>query len=123
MLMFQWNASEIIAAQYSLSAMADILVGETDTTDNVCFGGVVEVLMYPDIDGDGDVDIFDVVSVSGIYGCQEGEPGWNPRADLVEDGIINIFDVVAVASRYNEILELPKQMRLLGTRELGFRTT
>jgi len=122
-LMFQWNASEIIAARYSLSAIADILVGETDTTDNVCFGGVVEVLMYPDVDGDGDVDIFDVVSVSGIYGCQEGEPSWNPRADLVEDGIINIFDVVAVASRYNEILELPKQMRLLGTRELGFRTT
>jgi hypothetical protein len=122
-LVFTWNASTIPAARYSLSAMAEILVGETDTSDNVCFGGVVEVLMYPDIDGDGDVDIFDVVRVGGIYGCQEGEPCWNPRADLVEDGIINIFDVVAVASQYNAILTPPKEMRQLGTRELGFNTT
>ena len=61
---------------------------------------------WADFDDDGDVDIFDVVKVTSLYGCREGEPCWNPRVDVVEDGIINIFDVTLVSSYYGQQIPL-----------------
>lgn len=56
-----------------------------------------------DISGDGVVDIYDLVLVSGIYGSKIGDPAWNPVADLADPyGIIDILDLVTVAGHYGE---------------------
>jgi hypothetical protein len=54
-----------------------------------------------DVDGDNDVDIYDVVAVCAAYGAKEGEdPRYQPNLDIVYDHVINIFDVVAVCADY-----------------------
>ena len=54
-----------------------------------------------DVNHDGKVDIIDVVLAASIYGCREGEPNWNPEADITSPyGIIDILDLVTIAYHY-----------------------
>jgi len=56
-----------------------------------------------DVDGDCDVDIFDLASVGLAYGSQPGDGNWNPDANVypsVGDGKINIFDLATVGINY-----------------------
>jgi len=56
-----------------------------------------------DINGDGIVDIFDVVIVAAAFGTTPSDPNWDPRADLKpEFGLIDIFDFVVVATHFGE---------------------
>jgi len=51
-----------------------------------------------DLNGDGKVDIYDVVLASVAYGSRPGDPNWNSYADLAPpQGIINIYDIVTIA--------------------------
>lgn len=52
----------------------------------------------PDIDGDGDVDIFDAVILSAASGFTPGDENWNPDADLNGDLTIDVFDAVILSS-------------------------
>lgn len=61
--------------------------------------------MNPDLDGDLDVDIYDVVILAGAYGSVKGGPKWNPRADLIENDVIDIYDVVALVGYYGKKLD------------------
>jgi len=65
-----------------------------------------------DANGDGVVDIFDLVLVSYFYGRQVGdgiEPLWSSvgdgsppdAADINNNGVVNIFDLAIVGSAYN----------------------
>ncbi|UCG36336.1 MAG: immune inhibitor A, partial [Candidatus Bathyarchaeota archaeon] len=99
---FSWDTSNALVNKHSIIAVAEILNGEIDTVDNSFTDGVVAVKVNPDLDSDGDVDIFDIVTVASIYGCIEGDSSWNVIADVVEDGIIDIFDIVAIASEYGK---------------------
>jgi len=56
-----------------------------------------------DINHDGSVNILDIVSIASIYGCREGELGWNPKADLAPPyDLINMPDLVTAARHYGE---------------------
>jgi len=51
-----------------------------------------------DLNGDGKVNIYDVVIACASYGSKEGKPNWNQFADLAPPyGIINIYDIVTIA--------------------------
>ena len=52
----------------------------------------------PDADGDGVVDLFDLVIVSSAY--NPFEPASDPRADINGDGVVDLFDLVLVSSNY-----------------------
>jgi hypothetical protein len=43
-----------------------------------------------DINGDGVVNILDIVAIASIYNSKKGEPNWNPCADLNNDGKTDI---------------------------------
>ena len=57
-----------------------------------------------DLDGDLDVDIFDIVLLAGAYGTFLGHPDYEPEYDIDPppsgNGEIDIFDIVKAASNY-----------------------
>jgi parallel beta-helix repeat protein len=56
-----------------------------------------------DVNGDGKVNIYDVVLASVAYGSRPGDSNWNPNADLASPyGTINILDLVTITSHYGK---------------------
>ncbi len=58
------------------------------------------VLVSGDLNGDGKIDIFDVVILSNAFGSALGQPHWDVRADLNLDGRVDILDLVAVTRNF-----------------------
>lgn len=54
----------------------------------------------PDVDEDGDVDIFDIIELTSRFGMREYDALWNSKMDVIVDGEIDIYDLVFVASRF-----------------------
>jgi len=52
-----------------------------------------------DLDGDGAVDCGDIAIVKASFGKQQGQPGFDPRADVNSDGIIDVRDLAFVSQR------------------------
>ncbi len=53
-----------------------------------------------DLNGDGQVDINDLILVASHFGQTEGDEGWNVAVDIVVNGEIDIYDLIFVASRF-----------------------
>lgn len=60
----------------------------------------VEYQVPADFDDNHEIEIYDVIKVTGIYGAKSGDPEWNPEMDLKPDGAIGIYDVVRVTGIY-----------------------
>ena len=100
---YTWNTTGLTPGEnYTLIAAADILINETDTTDNTLQYGPIFVRLLGDVRLDRTINILDVVAVTGVYGAQKGDPDWDLMKDLQLDGKIDILDVVKVTSRYAE---------------------
>ena len=100
-----WNLHEYIATgNYIIRGYAWPVPYETDEADNIYIDGTIEVVEpgNPDINGDGIVDIVDIVIVALAFGSEPGDPNWNPIADLNGDGIVDIVDIVLVAIHFGE---------------------
>jgi len=55
-----------------------------------------------DVDRDGDVDIYDVVTVCGVYGTTQHDLTYNHVCDIDNDGDVDIYDVVAMCNNYGK---------------------
>ncbi len=53
-----------------------------------------------DLNGDGKVNIQDIILVGAAFGSIRGHPRWNQMADLNEDNGVNIMDLVTVAINF-----------------------
>jgi len=98
---FVWDTNGFVRGNYTLSAVAETVPGETDTADNT-FDRWVFVTLAGDVDGDRDVDIFDIVKMAGVYGVKLPDPQYDPNRDIDGDGDIDIYDIVAAAGNYGE---------------------
>jgi hypothetical protein len=83
-------------------AVADTVPGEADTADNTRNYDQTFVTLAGDVDGDRDVDIFDIVRMAGAYGSRIGQLKYNPNCDLDDDGDVDIFDIVMAAGNYGK---------------------
>ncbi|RLC79248.1 MAG: hypothetical protein DRJ03_23830 [Chloroflexi bacterium] len=89
-----------VAANYA----AKIKVNEGVWVIN--FSGLDLIRVYHaapvDMNGDGTVDIMDVVYVTSRYGAREGDALYDPNSDLNGNKEIDICDVVAVTAQYGK---------------------
>lgn len=53
-----------------------------------------------DFDGDGDVDIVDIMQVASRWNTSIGDPNYDPTYDLNGDGDIDIVDIMMVAAQW-----------------------
>jgi len=103
---FKWNTAGVAKGNYIISAEADPVPGETDTTDNTLIDGVVYVGIPGDVNGDGWVEMMDYWVLSQAYGSSPGDPRWNPNADVYSwpdgDGWVEMMDFWLVSLHYGE---------------------
>jgi hypothetical protein len=55
-----------------------------------------------DFEGDGDIDIVDIMRVASRWGCRLGDACYDPQYDLDGDGDIDIVDIMKVAAHWGE---------------------
>jgi hypothetical protein len=93
---------------YTIYATAKYGFATTSTTSQF------EVILVGDVTGpdgepDGKVDMRDIAFVAKQFGTQEGDPNWDPRADLtgpehmVPDGKVDMRDVAFVAKLFGTV--------------------
>jgi len=99
---FTWDTTGWMKGNYTISANATVVQGETNTTDNTLVNGWVFVTILGDVNGDRDVDIFDIVLMAGIYGMTEKDQQFISNCDIDGDGDIDIYDVVIAAGNYGQ---------------------
>jgi parallel beta-helix repeat protein len=99
---FVWNTTGFAKGNYTISAVASTVPGETDTTDNAYADGTVTVVMEGDLNADGIVDISDIVLVAKSFGSQIGHPRYDLNMDINDDDSIDISDIVIVAKNFGK---------------------
>jgi parallel beta-helix repeat protein len=108
LLNYTWTTSGISKGNYTISAYAPPVSGETLTADNNFTGGWVIVSLIGDLTGstpfvpDGKVDIRDIAVVAKCFGSVPGASNWNANCDLNNDGKIDIKDIAMVAKHYGQ---------------------
>lgn len=101
---FMWNNTNFAYGNYTIKAYAEPVPEETETADNTLIDGEIILSIPGDIEGDGDVDIYDVVRIASIYGVKKGDPRYNADLDVNYDEKIDLYDIVIAASHYGESL-------------------
>jgi hypothetical protein len=106
---FTWNTTGFAKDNYTISAVAEPVPDETNTTDNVLIDGLVQVVIPGDVTADGKVDVKDVYKVAKNYGTYETplippwDPVWGPVCDINNDGKIDVKDYYIVCRHYGEV--------------------
>jgi len=62
----------------------------------------VRACHFADMDGDGDVDIEDIMRVADRWHCRSGDACYDLRCDLDGDSDIDIVDIMRVAAHWGE---------------------
>jgi outer membrane protein assembly factor BamB len=94
---FAWNTSDYAKGNYTISAYAWPVLGETNTANNVFVYGTVQVAKRGDVNADGSVDVLDLIVVAKALGTYPGDPKYNPNADINSDVEIDVLDLILVA--------------------------
>jgi hypothetical protein len=102
-----WNATGFARGNYTVSAYAWPVPGETNIANNNFTDGWVIVSILGDITGqngwpDGIVNMRDVAMVARAFGTTPGSPYWNANADLNNDGTVDMKDVALVARNFGQ---------------------
>ena len=99
---FTWNTAGFAKGNYTISAYAEPVPGETDTADNTFTDGWVIVAMVGDVDGDGRVSGLDLTTVAWSFGSYPSHPRWNPNADIDGDNKVSGYDLTVTAKNFGK---------------------
>ena len=99
---FTWNTTGFAYGNYTISAYAWPVLGETDTSDNNFTLGVVKVTIPGDINGDFKCALADLSLLAKAFNTYPGDAKWNPNADLNGDGRVSLADLSVMAKYFNQ---------------------
>jgi hypothetical protein len=104
-LNFSWNTTGFAKGNYTISAYAQPVPGETNTGDNnLTNSTAIMIVVLP---GDlmppfGSVDMKDIAYVAKRFGTDPSKPLWDPNADINGDGKVDMRDVAIVAKYFGK---------------------
>ena len=102
-LTFTWNTSGSAYGNYTITAYASPVPGETYTEDNGCTDGTVKVGIPGDVDPpDGYVGIDDIFAIATHFGQDPSSPNWNANFDISSDDYVGIDDIFIAASHFGQ---------------------
>ncbi len=99
---FTLDTTGVAKGNYTITAYAPPVPDEADLVDNTHTDGWVIVTVPGDVDGDFDVDIYDIVKICAKYGSRPPYRPYKPNCDINCDGIINIYDLVIACANYGQ---------------------
>jgi len=101
-LRFAWNTVGLAYGNYTVSAYAQPVAGQTDMSGNDFTLGTVKVTISGDINGDFKVSLSDLSLLAKAYGTTPGQPKWNANADINNDGKVSLSDLSILAKNYGK---------------------
>src|SRR5271157_2815955 len=99
---FSRNTTGFARGNYTITAVAESTFDETNTTNNTFDAGSVTVTVPGDIDGNGKVNLADLVHLALAYGSQQGQARWSANADIDCNGIVDVSDLNILAQHYGQ---------------------
>jgi hypothetical protein len=107
---FTWDTTGFEKGNYTISAYAWPVPGETDTADNTLTNGSISVVILGDVNGDGIVEMMDFYILSKHY--MHTPPDDHPigtllytecfNADVNNDGTVEMMDFYILSQHYME---------------------
>jgi hypothetical protein len=100
---FGFNTSTLLPCHtYPIKGEATTVPFEYNETNNIMVSAGFKVRLLGDLNGDGKIDLDDVLTVSLAFGSYPGHPNWNPNADINRDNKIDLADVLTVAINFGK---------------------
>jgi len=102
-LLFSWNTTHVpysYAQNYTVTAIASTVPGETNTSNNQLSGGQIQIRMMGDANGDGLVNMKDVALSIAAFNSWPGRPRWTYLCDLDLNGLVNMRDIVMIVMNF-----------------------
>ena len=99
---FIWDTAGFAKGNYTISAYAWPVPGETDIDDNTLVDGWIYIGIPGDVDVNGLVNMLDLYNIALHYGSTTADPEYVPNYDINSDDIINMLDLYIAAIHYGE---------------------
>jgi hypothetical protein len=99
-----WNTTGKAYGNYTITAYATPVPNEANTTNDNCTVGLVAVSIIGDINGNGSVNLQDLVLLANAYGSTRALPNarWNPNADIDNNGKVGLTDLCLLGIHYEQ---------------------
>jgi len=94
------NSTLSISNLYLSSPYSSGIYEDVEVLDS--FVVVVSLVVSPDLNSDGEVDIVDVAIVAKAFESYPEHPRWNPIADVNKDDVIDIIDIALIARNFGK---------------------
>lgn len=107
---FTWKTASFAYSHYNLTAYASPVINETNAADSRLAFGIVTVTILGDTNGDGTVNVLDLIMIATLLGQSNGggtvpySSHWYQwmNCDLNGDGKINILDLIMCATHMQQ---------------------
>jgi parallel beta-helix repeat protein len=101
-LVFSWNTTSVPCGNYTIEAETALAPGEINVASNVLVDGTLRIKMMGDVNGEGVVNMADIMTLLNAFGSYPGHPRWNPDCDLNHDGRIDLADIVLALMNFGK---------------------
>jgi hypothetical protein len=104
---FVWNTSGLPKGNYTITANAIGVTGETDVQNNIFGSDPAHITIPGDVNGDRKVDVKDVYAVAKSYGTSLEGPNppdrtFSPNCDINDDLKVDVKDYYTACKHYGE---------------------